>query len=123
MFYTMNSNTQPLPRAGLLDPEWVIAIEDELFGNPAGLAFNVEPELMGRYCAEHGLACEPLAFGYRKLDDVEAFIIGFKEVTLLWAEMVTEINEAEYQRRSDEQMDLDEYLDWLDDQEWIRRGC
>lgn len=121
------STQNTMPRAQLLGPEWIAAIEEELNANPAGVPFTLEPDLLGRYDAEHGLPCDPLARGYRNVVDCEAYVVGYKEVTALWAEMVTEYNQRLPQQTrllTDEEIEaeLDDLRDYQEDVAWMRGG-
>jgi hypothetical protein len=114
---TVNTNY----RNHLLDPEWSVAIVEELESNPAGISFAVEPEVLARYDAELGLPCDPLARGYRKLGDVENYIIAYKECAAKWAEAVQEVNDELYEQRRAE-ADLEDMIEGRLDEEWIRGG-
>lgn len=96
----MNTNA----RQQLLDNDWVVAIEDEIAANPAGIAFAIEPIVLGTYDGEQGLPCDPVGRGYRKLGDVEHYIIGWKEGHFRWGE-------------------LQELVDGIEDEMYWRNGC
>jgi hypothetical protein len=106
-------------RNHLLDTDWVVAIEEELLTN--GLAANVDADLCGRYDAELGNVCDPLGRGYRKLGDVENYIIAYKECAAKWAEAVQEVNDALYEQRR-AAADLEDMIEGRLDEEWLRRG-
>jgi hypothetical protein len=116
----MNSNNQRTVQH-LLDAEWHVAIAEELTNNPAGIAFNVEPAAMGQYCAERGDPCEPTKY-YRKLGDIENFVIAYNDTVLLWAEMVQDVNDAQDDGKVDFEAELMELLDGIDEAAWIRGG-
>jgi hypothetical protein len=88
---------------GLLEEEWVIAIEEVVTANPQGIAFAIEPIVMGTYDGENGLPCDPVARGYRKLGDCEHYVVGWKEGHFRWGE-------------------LQELIDGIEDEEWMRGG-
>lgn len=86
----------------LLDPMWIVAIQEEIDAQPETLSDVVEPELMGRFDAEMGKPCEPTQH-YIKLGEIEAYIIGWKDATALLHETL-------------------EYEDDIADREWHSRG-
>jgi hypothetical protein len=115
---TLNTNFY---RNHLLDEDWVVAIEEEIQNNPAGVAFAVEPALCGRYDAEHGFPCDALARGYRKLGDIESYIIAYKDCAAQWAAAVQEVNDELYEQRRAEADAEDIIENWLDEEFW-RKG-
>lgn len=105
----------------LLDPDWTVVIGEELIANPAGIAFNVEPDALGQYDAELGLPCDPTGRGYRKLGDVETYCIAYNDTTALWAKMVAAKND-EVADTFDYEGALLELVDGCEDQEFWRKG-
>lgn len=73
----MTAQTQPA-YTDLLDPEWIVAIQEEIDSRPETLADTVEPELLGRFDCEMGNPCDPTRY-YAKLGEIEQYIIGFKD--------------------------------------------
>lgn len=98
----------------LLDPDWIIAVQEALETYPTSVSLVVEPSVMGQYCAEQGMPCDPLAHGYTKLGDVELYCLAYRDTAALWAEMVDDANEHL-------QDTLDYEQDILDREFW-RRG-
>lgn len=106
-------------RNTLLDPHWVVAIQEEIAANPMGIAFSVEPALMGRYDAEQGNACQPVERGYRTLGDLEAYCAAYRDATERWAAQVQEINNT---LGVDVEAELEDLIEGMMDNEFWRTG-
>jgi hypothetical protein len=117
----MNTNNQRTVQQ-LLDREWIVAVEEEIAANPMGIAFSVEPEIMGQYCAEVGLPCEPYIWGYKRLGDVEAFQRAYLDTAALWAATVQAENDKLDAERAWLDGALMELIDGREDEEFWRRG-
>lgn len=103
----------------LLDNDWAIAITEEIQANPHGIAFSVEPALMGQYDCECGLPCEPYERGYRTLADVEDYLWAYKDTAAAWASTVQGINDS---MGVDIEAELELLLDGIEDENFWRMG-
>jgi hypothetical protein len=99
----MNTNNQRTVQQ-LLDREWIVAVEEEIAANPMGIAFSVEPAILGQFDSESGLPCDPHGRGYTKSQDIDAYVQAWNDTNALLEE-------------------TREYMDYLLDVEWIRSGC
>lgn len=107
----------------LLDADWHVEITEQLTANPMGIAFAVEPALMGQYCAERGEPCEPLRYGYTRLADVEAFCIAWHDTVALWATIVQRKNDELDAERAWLDGELQMLIDGREDEDFWRWGC
>ena len=107
-------------RNTLLDPEWVVAIQEEIAANPMGIAFSVEPDLCGRYDAEQGNACQPYERGYRTLGDIEAYCAAYRDAAERWAAQVQEINDT---LGVDVEAELEDLLEGIADETFWAKGA
>ena len=102
----MNTQNATTPTVtDFLDADYHAVIAEHIAMYPMAIAMVVEPNLMGRYDAETGMPCDPIARGYMTLADCEQYVIGWSDTAAFW--------EAQ----------AEEYDDWMAEQDWIRRGC
>jgi hypothetical protein len=106
----------------LLDPEWLVAVAEELTSNPMGVAFAVEPAIMGAYDCQLGLPCDPAGRGYRKLGDVNDYCAAYNDTAALWAATVQAENDKLHADRAWMDGLLQELIDGREDEDYWRIG-